>query len=128
MEFIKTELKESLSITHIISLHYFEFSKDYIFQGEKHNFWEFLYVDKGEAEVLADTNGYKLKQGDIIFHKPNEFHSVWANQKVAPNLIVISFECKSAAMSFFQEKIFSLDSEQRALLAQAVKNGFLAFS
>jgi AraC-like DNA-binding protein len=126
-QFVKTTLRELISVKQIVSLHYFEFSKDYIFEGEKHDFWEFLYVDKGEVEVLADSTGYKLKQGDIIFHKPNEFHSVWANRQIAPNLVVLTFECDSAAISFFRDKIFSLDSQQARLLAQIINYGFQAF-
>lgn len=127
MEFVTAVLKEEFRICRIISLHYFEFARDFIFEGEKHDFWEFLYVDKGEAEIMADTAGYKLKQGDIIFHKPNEFHSVWANKKIAPNLIVISFECNTNAMSFFENKIFNLSDNERNHLAAVVKEGFDAF-
>lgn len=127
MEFSKTVLKEELQIKRIVSLHYFEFAKDFIFDGENHDFWEFLYVDKGEAEVMADESGYKLKQGDIIFHKPNEFHSVWANKKIAPNLVVTAFECKSEAMKYFEQKIFSLGDTERNLLATVVSEGLRAF-
>lgn len=127
MEFERTVLREDLQVKHIISLHYFEFAKDFIFEGEKHDFWEFLYVDKGEAEVMADESGYKLRQGDIIFHKPNEFHSVWANKKIAPNLVVIAFECKSDAMKYFEQKIFSLGDTERNLLTTIVSEGLKAF-
>jgi AraC-like DNA-binding protein len=127
IEFVKTSLCEEFTIKSIVSLHYFEFAKDYVFQGEKHDFWEFLYVDKGEVEVLAGTNGYKLKQGDIIFHKPNEFHSVWANKKSAPNLIVICFDCKSKSMVFLENKILSLGDNERNLLGIILKEGFNAF-
>ena len=105
MEYIKTVLKEEIIIKKIVTIHYFEYAKDYVFTGESHNFWELVYVDKGEIEVMADTVGYKLKQGEMIFHKPNEFHNVWANGTIAPNLVIISFECKSKAMQFFNEKI-----------------------
>lgn len=127
MIFTKVPLKLELEITHLISLHYFEFAKDFIFEGEKHDFWELVYVDAGEIEVTADHIGYALKQGDIIFHKPNEYHSLWANNRIAPNIIVISFECRSAAMQFFEGKMFNLDNDERNLLASAVKHGFLAF-
>ena len=127
MEFIKTVLKEEIQIKHIVSLHYFEFARDFIFKGEKHDFWEFLYVDKGEAEVMADEAGYKLKQGDIIFHKPDEFHSVWANKTIAPNLVVVAFECKSEAMTYFEHKIFSLGDKERNLLSTVVNEGVKAF-
>jgi AraC-like DNA-binding protein len=125
--FVRTRLQESFSVKDIISLHYFEFSKDFKFEGEKHDFWEFVYVDKGEIEVFADTEGYRLQQGDVIFHKPNEFHGVWANRRIAPNVIIISFVCLSKEISFFENKIFTLDQRQREMLAQIIKNGFAAF-
>ncbi len=127
MEFVRTVLEQEFQISQIVSLHYFEFAKDFLYKGEKHNFWEFLYVDKGEAEVMADASGYQLKQGDIIFHKPNEFHSVWANKVIAPNLIVLSFECMSPAMSNFEEKIFNLGDSERDLLAVILKEGMNTF-
>ena len=39
-----------------------------------------------------------LKKGDLVFHKPNEFHNVNATGHIAPNLVVISFECHDDAM------------------------------
>ncbi|GLC31026.1 AraC family transcriptional regulator [Clostridium omnivorum] len=128
MSYVKTLLKEEFNIKEIVTVHYFEFAKNYIYEGESHNFWEFVYVDKGEVEIMADTNGYKLNQGEIIFHKPNEFHNLWANGKVAPNLIVISFYCNSPSMAFFENKILSADDANRKLLSNIVKEARNAFS
>ncbi|BBI35207.1 AraC family transcriptional regulator [Cohnella abietis] len=127
MDFTKTKLKLELEITHLFTLHYFEFAKDYIFEGEQHDFWELVYVDAGEIEVTADDKGYLLKQGDIIFHKPNEHHSLWANNRNAPNIVVVTFECLSPIMHFFENKMFNLGDRERNLLASTVKYGFLAF-
>lgn len=127
MGFFKLKLKDEFKIESIVSLHYFEFARDFIFHGERHNFWELLYVDKGDAEVMADSNGYKLAQGDLIFHKPNEFHSVWANKKTAPNIIVITFICNSEAMKFFEGKIYSIGDSEKNILGNIVKEGFKAF-
>lgn len=44
-------LKTQLHVEGIVSVHYFEYSKSYIFEGEKHDFWELLYVDKGYLTV-----------------------------------------------------------------------------
>lgn len=127
MDYVKTDLKEELVIKKIVTVHYFEYAKNYIFEGEKHDFWEFLYVDKGEVEVIAGELGYRLNQGDIIFHKPNEFHNIWANGRVAPNLIVISFECKSSAISYFENKILSIGDYEKNLLAQIIREAKEAF-
>jgi len=58
MSYQFTELKEELIIKKIVSLHYFEYMSDFTFPGESHNFWEFLYVDKGELQVTADREKF----------------------------------------------------------------------
>lgn len=122
------ELEKTIEIEKIVTIYYFEYAKDFVFQGERHDFWEFLYVDKGQAEVMADTEGYKLEEGDIIFHKPNEFHSVWANGRIAPNLIVMSFVCNSPAMKFFENKILRIETnEEKNILARIIEERLNAF-
>jgi quercetin dioxygenase-like cupin family protein len=76
MSFVKTVLNQYFEIDSVVTVHYFEFACDYIYEGEAHDFWEFVYVDKGELENMADDKGFKLKQGEMIFHKPNEFHNL----------------------------------------------------
>ncbi|RAV16418.1 helix-turn-helix domain-containing protein [Paenibacillus contaminans] len=123
----RTRLKRPIVIHNLISLYYYEFGKHYIFRGEKHDFWEVLYVDKGEIEVMADTTRHLLKQGMIIFHKPNEFHSFYAYKGKAPNVIVFTFDCKSPAMRHFENQVIVLNDEERNLLAQIVKEGMASF-
>ena len=128
MDYSRTLIKEDLKIKKLITVHYFEYASDYVFEGEKHDFWEFLYVDKGEVEVMADTSGYKLKQGEMIFHKPDEFHNVWANGRVAPNLIVISFDCSSASIKYFENKILNIGDYEKNLLAQIIREAKEAYA
>ena len=98
-------LTEELIITEIFSIHYFEYGKDFVYEGESHDFWELLCVDNGVIEVTAGDKNIILEKGEMIFHKPNEFHALKANGKVAPNLIVISFKCNAECMNFFRERI-----------------------
>jgi AraC-like DNA-binding protein/quercetin dioxygenase-like cupin family protein len=128
LDYINTTLKEEIVLKKIVTIHYFEYTKDYVFTGESHNFWELVYVDKGEIEVMADTIGYKLKQGEMIFHKPNEFHNVWANGTIAPNLVIISFECKSSAMKFFEEKILQVGDFEKNIMAEIINEAKNAYS
>ena len=113
-------LKNSISIGKIYSIHYFEYMSDFSFEGESHNFWEFICVDKGEVGVVADQTFTILKRGDITFHKPNEFHSVKATGEVAPNLVVVSFQCDDHAMRFFKDRILKTDEAERNLLADII--------
>ncbi|RAP77025.1 helix-turn-helix domain-containing protein [Paenibacillus montanisoli] len=123
----RTRLEQTIVIDRIITMFYFEFGKDYEFTGERHDFWEFLYVDRGEIEVMADDTRHLLKQGMMIFHKPNEYHRFYAVGGKAPNLIVMTFECGSEAIGRFRDLVLALDDEERNLLAGIVKEGMNAF-
>jgi AraC-like DNA-binding protein len=119
---------QSLKIDSIYTVHYFEYTSSYTFAGEAHDFWEFLYVDKGSVRVTADKKEYDLGRGQMIFHHPGEFHALAANGVVAPNLVVVSFCCTSPAMEFFQGRITSLGAEERVLLGRIVNESHSIFS
>ena len=116
--YIGTELAEEFKISKLYSVHYFEYSKNFSFNGERHNFWELVYVDKGEITVVADKTEHVLSHGKMIFHKPDEWHELRANGETAPNLIIVSFECNSPAMSFFENKIVTVGQSQKNLLSR----------
>ena len=120
MLYLGINLKDSLRIDKIYSIHYFEYMNDFSFPGESHNFWEFIYVDKGEVNITAGKTSHILKKGEIIFHEPNEFHDVQANGVIAPNLVIISFSCNNNAVSFFKGKQFKIDETERNLLADII--------
>ncbi len=127
MEFVKTALPHEIAIDSIITLHYFRYAKDFLFSGEKHDFWELAYVDKGEVGVMADNNGYVLQQGEAIFHEPNEYHNIWANGKYA-NVVIITFSCGGKEMDFFRHKILKVSPDRREWLTrifQAASQAFL---
>ena len=127
MIYQRTRLRSTLAIPRIITVYYFEFGKHYAFQGESHDFWEMLYVDKGDILVTADDRTYRLTQGSIIFHKPNEFHKYHAQNEKAPNVIVVTFDCRSAVMRKFEHAVIRLDDEERNLLAKVVQEAKGAF-
>lgn len=120
MAYESIRLKKEFVIDQIVTIHYFEYMSDFSYPGESHDFWELLCVDKGVVNVQADARTHTLKAGDLIFHKPREFHNVKANGVIAPNLVVISFICKSPAMLFFENKILKVDSAEREILARII--------
>lgn len=128
MNYRTTELKEVFSIKNIISIHYFEYMSNFSFPGEFHNFWEFLCVDKGVVEVTSNHETFLLKRGDIIFHQPNEFHALSANGIIAPNLLVVSFECENKSMEFFRKKRLTIGENERGILAQIIIEAKHCFS
>lgn len=128
MQYQSINLKKPFSISKIVSVHYFEYTKDYLYTGEKHDFWELVYVDKGSVYIKRGNRWLALEQGEIIFHHPNEFHNIRANGIVAPNLIVIAFQCNSSAMNFFKHKRLSLSDYEKHLLANIIIEAKETFS
>lgn len=128
MPYESITLKKELVIDKIISIHYFEYMSDFEFEGESHDFWEFLCVDKGTVNAVASSETHTLNKDEIIFHKPNEFHNVLANGVVAPNLVVIGFECNSPCMKFFENKILEISPSERTLLGNIIKEALLTYS
>ena len=128
MAYESITLNQDIIIDKVISIHYFEYMSDFSFEGEFHNFWEFLCVDKGTVNVVAGSTTYTLNKGDIIFHKPNEFHTVTANGIIAPNLVVVGFECDSPAILFFQNKILKIGSGEQDLFGAIINEARSAFS
>lgn len=114
------DFKNVISIGKIFSIHYFEYMSDFAFVGESHNFWEFLCVDKGEVGVTAGSSYSVLKKGEITFHQPYEYHNVTATGSIAPNLVVISFECNDEAMDFFKNQTLKIDETERNILANII--------
>lgn len=123
-----TRLDKLFNIKGLISMHYFEFGKNYLFMGEKHDFWELVYVDSGEIDIQADENWHRLEGGNIVFHRPMQFHNVKATGSDVSNVAVMSFVCESEAMEFFDDLITSLTAEEKALIAKIIVLSGRAFS
>ena len=120
-------LKKEIHVSDLISLFYAKSPKNYQFEGECHNFWELIYIDKGKMLITADENQYILKAGELAFHKPNEFHAVSACENIPSNYIVIAFVCESPAMQFFEHKYFAIDNKERECLYEIVRSGEKSF-
>lgn len=121
-----TRLRDDIIISKIYTVHYFEYSKTYRFTGEKHNFWEIVYADKGNATIEAENRFFTLKQGEMAFHKPNEWHNIYSDGN-APNIVIFSFDTKSVAMDYFNEKVLPVSQEQKSIISKIVNEYVNAF-
>jgi len=126
-EFTRLTFERVINIDKIITVFYMELSKNFCYSGEKHDFWEMVYIDKGEMLCTADKNHFILKSGEMTFHKPNEFHNLSGNNDVSPNVSIITFECKSRAMKQFEGKIFKLDSDEKTMLSTLFQEALSCF-
>ena len=114
-----TVLKNEVNITALYSAFRYEFPLDFCNSGERHKSWEFVYVESGKISVKADDRKYIIKGGELICHKPMEFHAL-SPYHSEPTVVVLSFDCPSDKMHFFDNKIISLNHRQRFYLNELV--------
>lgn len=118
--YIKTRPKTVINVSRIITIHYDEYGPNFVYLGESHDFWELMYVDKGPVQIRTDAEEVVLNQGEIIFHRPNEFHSIKALGS-ALNFFVISFVCTSDAMVHFEKYHTQLNKTLKTFLSSIIK-------
>ena len=119
MEMSKNPLKNLISLLGIYTVYYFKYGKNFRFKGERHNFWEMVYIDSGRAQIVADGKEFTLKQGDVFFHKPNEPHTIYTTDTFA-NSVIISFDVKGRSMKKLAGKIFSLSDDEKTYLNHVI--------
>lgn len=84
----------------------------FVFAGEMHDFWEVVFVENGFVTASAEEQVYNLCAGQIIFHKPNEFHRIRTNGKNPAHLLIISFESCGTGMEEFEKKCYTLTQSE----------------
>lgn len=128
MPFTPTVISRPVRVDRVVTVHYFEYSSSYYFEGEQHDFWEFVYVDKGEVDVLAGGRELRLGRGSLLIHPPGEFHALRATGSSAPNLVVASFFCEGDALARLGEGPYPMGEAERALIGGIVAEAERAFA
>lgn len=99
---------KAIEIESMISFFIADYKNPYYFAGEFHPFWELVYVLDGEINVAGDEKVYTLHKGDIIFHKPMEFHRLWTEQDKDIHALITAFRARGPIMHSFENLALSL--------------------
>lgn len=110
-------MEDSISIDTLYSVHYDEYRKDFSLEGEAHDFWEMVYVDRGTAKLRHGTQVVTLEKDEVFILEPNKFHDIRGNGNSASDLFIISFSCGSPAMDVFRNAKLKVNETERGFLA-----------
>ena len=116
IEYASLEVRQRVSIKRIYSFFEHDFENGYKFSGEMHNFWECVCVTRGTICAIADENVYDMKAGDLIVHKPLEFHGFHVTGEEGAHICIFSFEMDGDIGDDICGKIFKLREEQKGML------------
>lgn len=111
------KIHKEIEIKGFNSIYYFEFGKDFSHPPEKHNFWEMVYVDSGRINAITNGVGCTLEEGQAIFHEPMEIHAHISDNRVANNMLVISFSAEGEMLHLLKGKTFNLNKTGKMLLS-----------
>ena len=122
MFFPEYKVEDVFKISKLYTLFEDYFPGGYEFSGEAHDFWECVYVKEGTATICASDKIYNLEKGDIIFHKPLEFHKYNIDKFSFAELFIFSFSLEGENTQFFENKVFKLNERQKSIITE-----FLSF-
>ncbi|MBR3978996.1 MAG: helix-turn-helix transcriptional regulator [Oscillospiraceae bacterium] len=108
-----------IEITTVFTLFLRRCQAPFVFSGELHDLWEILYVRRGNATVTADDKVYHLSSGSVIFHKPMEFHQIYADEP-GLEIFVSSFNMTGELSYKFKGTVFELLPEEVDLFEELI--------
>ncbi|MBP3627579.1 MAG: helix-turn-helix domain-containing protein [Clostridia bacterium] len=120
-------LRNKIEVTRLISASSGELNEVSEYVGESHAGWEFIYVYSGNICVGADNFTYILKKGEMVCHKPFEFHTIKPYQGNA-SVIMVCFNTNDDGMDIFNNKIFSVSNRQKQYFSDIAEMGKEIFS
>lgn len=115
-KYISHPVELAVEVETLITIHYFEYTKDYKYAGESHNFWEIMYLDRGSAYVTCGCQEQLLTQGKLILLPPDAFHTIQADTVHPSNVFIISFTASSSCLPVLSGRILSLSSDEKKLI------------
>lgn len=115
------EIVPKILISKIYTKFYQEKPTNYLFKGEKHNFWELTYVDRGVLYTEVNGKEFKLNQGDLFFYAPNEYHSQYTDNKKSCSYLTVSFEMDFNDTSLLSNKVFTSTKDLYTIITKLMK-------
>ncbi len=128
MEYFRTELSRPLVVEGIYTIHYFEYTKDFAYSGEFHDFWEIVYADKKSVVITAGSKEMTLNAGQMYIHKPNEFHKIRCDGTSAANSVILSFDCFCAELMNIAGTVITCTNSEIELMGHIIEEASDAFS
>lgn len=125
--YVRHPIRQDIQVRDLVTIHYFEYGKDYQYPGERHDFWEIMYADRGSITVKCGETEHRLSRGDLILLPPNHFHALRSDTSAPSNLFIISFTETSGALALLGDRVLRLTTPMKELIRAILREGKTAF-
>ena len=127
MPYLNRSVENVISVKKLVCFYAHEYVDIVDFSGEKHDFWEMVYVEEGQLVEISGEETHQLSAGDVLFHKPNVFHRTINPGHTNIKAYNISFQCPSRAMDFFKNYKGTLSAASQQIARMLVEEGKRSF-
>lgn len=105
----------------LYTVFYQEKNREFDFRGEKHPFWEFTYVNKGTLICEVDGLPYEMKQGQMMFFAPHQFHVQRSDGSAPVHFLTVSFDGDIPAPEMLCERTIFADDQALSIIRNIIK-------
>ena len=125
--YLRHKIINLIDIKALTAVEYLDFEGKYKNYVEKHNFWEFCYVEKGDIKLKIENNSQTIKKNSFILIPPDKKHSYSLEKSDETKVFVICFQCFSQAIIPLAETKFDLISENYDYMQKIVAESLATF-
>lgn len=128
MDYVLKKLDDTINVTGIANVHFFEFPQNFYTQDDSHPFYELVYVSSGSLMVVSEDYTGTLDKNKLIIHRAGEHHFLKCSSGNEPTVIIIGFTCSGGNIDKFSSSPVYLDDGEIKKLAEIVKEGRNVFA
>lgn len=119
--FSRKRINRLINVDEIITGFEAKRKNGFYFSGESHNFWEMVFISSGKITATADERVYHLTEGQLLFHKPVEYHRLWCEDGEEANTNIISFNANGEGMKYFEKSCFNLNENESRQIVEITR-------
>lgn len=112
-----------IRISEILGYYYSIRNAGYHFGGEKHNYFELTYVDRGTLMTVVEGKSYELKEKELMIYGPGQYHTQDIPEGCSCSYVTIIFDmetivydAESTHYELLLNKVFGYDKKIYTLI------------
>lgn len=114
-------LVPTFEVKEIFGYYYQVRNANYIFPGEKHNYWELSFIDHGTLHTNIDGKDFTLNNFDLILYAPNQFHTQSTADRQSCSYLTILFEMDLPDAQRISNRVFNAHRDIHNALNNFIK-------
>ncbi|MBQ4641058.1 MAG: helix-turn-helix transcriptional regulator [Oscillospiraceae bacterium] len=92
-------VKKLVNVQHLVTIEYLQMGADFSYPEEIHDFYEFVFVEKGKIFCKTDEGQVSLEKHDFFLISPNTAHSYCVQNQTPSTVVIVCFKSNSGIIA-----------------------------